>query len=60
MLGALMEATGLLDDEAVKGALRRLVKTQKWYDLDIAALDLGRSEMRKCAVPVSEDYLWGV
>jgi len=60
MLGALMEATGLLDDEAVKGALRRLVKTQKWYDLDLAALDLGRAEMRKCAVPVSEDYLWGV
>jgi 2-oxoisovalerate ferredoxin oxidoreductase beta subunit len=60
MLGALMEATGLLDDEAVKGALRRLVKSQKWYDLDIAALELGRSEMRKCAVPVSEDYLWGV
>jgi len=60
MLGALMEATGLLDDESVKGALRRLVKTQKWYDLDVAALDLGRQEMRKCAAPVSEDYLWGV
>jgi 2-oxoisovalerate ferredoxin oxidoreductase beta subunit len=60
MLGALLEATGLLDDEAIHGALHRLVKTQKWYDLDVAALELGREELRKCSVPVSEDYLWGV
>jgi 2-oxoisovalerate ferredoxin oxidoreductase beta subunit len=60
MLGALMEATGLLDDEIIHGALHRLVKTQKWYDLDVAALELGREEFRKCAMPVSEDYLWGV
>jgi 2-oxoisovalerate ferredoxin oxidoreductase beta subunit len=60
MLGALLEATGLLDDEAIHGALRRLVKTQKWYDVDVAALELGREELRKCSVPVSEDYLWGV
>jgi 2-oxoisovalerate ferredoxin oxidoreductase beta subunit len=60
MLGALLEATGLLDDEAIHGALRRLVKSQKWYDVDVAALELGREELRKCSVPVSEDYLWGV
>jgi 2-oxoisovalerate ferredoxin oxidoreductase beta subunit len=60
MLGALMESTGLLDDEAIHGALSRLVKTRKWYDLDVAALQLGRDELRKGAAPVSEDYLWGV
>jgi Pyruvate/2-oxoacid:ferredoxin oxidoreductase gamma subunit len=59
MLGALLEATGILEDEAVKTALRRLVKTQKWYDLDLAALELGREELRKCSL-VTEDYLWGV
>jgi 2-oxoisovalerate ferredoxin oxidoreductase beta subunit len=60
MLGALMEATGLLDDEAVKMALQKLVKSQKWYDLDIAALELGREEMRKQPTLVSDTELWGV
>jgi 2-oxoisovalerate ferredoxin oxidoreductase beta subunit len=60
MLGALMEATGLLEDEALKTALHRLVKSQKWYDLDVAALEMGREALRKCSVPVSDDYLWGV
>jgi 2-oxoisovalerate ferredoxin oxidoreductase beta subunit len=47
MLGALLEATGLLDQERVTGALRRKVKNQKWFDLDVAALAKGREEFRK-------------
>jgi Pyruvate/2-oxoacid:ferredoxin oxidoreductase gamma subunit len=60
MLGALMESTGLLDDESIQAALRRLVKSQKWYDMDLAALDLGRQAIRKCAAPVNEADLWAV
>jgi len=60
MLGALMEATGLLEDEPVERALRKLVKSQKWYEVDLAALACGREEMRKIPVPVPEDELWGV
>ena len=36
MLGALLETTALLDPERVIGALRRLVKSPKWFDLDVA------------------------
>ena len=52
MLGALLEATDLLDQERVIGALRRKVKSQKWFDLDLAALAKGREEVRKVC-PVS-------
>jgi hypothetical protein len=55
MLGALLEATGLLDQERVIGALRKLVKNPKWFDLDVAALARGREEVRH-----ADDYLWGV
>jgi len=60
MLGALMEATGLLEDGPVERALRKLVHSPKWYDVDLAALARGREEMRKIPVPVPEDELWGV
>jgi 2-oxoisovalerate ferredoxin oxidoreductase beta subunit len=49
MLGALLETTSLLDEERVIGALRRKVKSQKWVDLDLAALAKGREEVRKGA-----------
>jgi 2-oxoisovalerate ferredoxin oxidoreductase beta subunit len=55
MLGALLEATGLLDQERIVCALHRLVKNSKWFDLDMAALARGREEIRQ-----SDDYLWGV
>jgi 2-oxoisovalerate ferredoxin oxidoreductase beta subunit len=42
MLGALLELTGMLAAETVDGALRRLVKTQRWLDLDRRALAAGR------------------
>jgi len=49
MLGALLETMDLLDQERVTGALRRKVKSQKWFDLDLAALAKGREEVRKGA-----------
>jgi Pyruvate/2-oxoacid:ferredoxin oxidoreductase gamma subunit len=49
MLGALLETVELLDQQRVTGALRRKVKSQKWYDLDLAALAKGREEVRKGA-----------
>jgi 2-oxoisovalerate ferredoxin oxidoreductase beta subunit len=52
MMGALLETMDLLDQERVIGALRRKVKSQKWFDLDLAALAKGREEVRK-ACPVS-------
>jgi 2-oxoisovalerate ferredoxin oxidoreductase beta subunit len=46
MLGALLETAGLLDEEHVVGALRGKVKSQRWFDIDMAALQLGRKEVR--------------
>jgi len=47
MLGALLETMDLLDQERVTGALRKKVKSQRWFDLDLAALAKGREEARK-------------
>jgi 2-oxoisovalerate ferredoxin oxidoreductase beta subunit len=55
MLGALLETTALLPPERVTGALQRLVKSPRWFDLDITALDRGRDAVRR-----DDDYLWGV
>jgi len=63
MLGALLETTSVLDEEQVTAALRRLVKSDRWFDLDIVALERGREEVRKSGeslAPAGEDYLWGV
>jgi 2-oxoisovalerate ferredoxin oxidoreductase beta subunit len=56
MLGALLEATGMLDEDRVVTALKRLVHP-RFFDLDLAALARGRKEFRESA---SDDYLWGV
>ena len=55
MLGALLELTGLLPPETITGALRRLVKSQKFFELDLQALDAGRE-----AVRVDDSSLWAV
>jgi len=60
MLGTLVEATGLLEEEQIHSALRRLVKSQRWYEVDLLALQRGREELRQHPLPGSEDYLWGV
>ena len=56
MLGALLEATGMLPQNRVEGALRRLVHP-RFLQLDFDALVRGRDEFLACA---SDDYLWGV
>ena len=56
MLGALLEATGILEQDRVVAALQRLVHP-RFFELDLAALARGRQEFRESA---SDDYLWGV
>ena len=48
--GALLEATGLLPDEALVRALHRMVRQDGWYELDRAALAAGREEARRTPV----------
>jgi 2-oxoisovalerate ferredoxin oxidoreductase beta subunit len=55
MLGALLELTGLLSTERVTGALRSLVKSQKFFELDLKALEAGRDAVRN-----DDSALWGV
>jgi 2-oxoisovalerate ferredoxin oxidoreductase beta subunit len=57
MLGALLEATAILEEDRVIGALKHLVKNPKFFDLDLQALARGREELKRQA---TEDYLWGV
>jgi len=47
MLGALLEATGMLSEEQVIAALRKLVKSPRWMEIDLAALARGRQEAKK-------------
>ena len=42
MLGALLEATNMLAEEPVVAALRKLVKSARWMEIDLAALARGR------------------
>jgi len=46
MLGALLEATAMLDEERVAAALRRLVPG-RYYNLNLAAMTRGREQFRK-------------
>ncbi|HEX4037302.1 MAG TPA: 2-oxoacid:acceptor oxidoreductase family protein [Acidobacteriaceae bacterium] len=50
MLGALLEITGALPQASVDHALRRLVKSPKWFELDERALALGRELSRASEV----------
>ena len=56
MLGALLEATGVLEQDRVVGALKRLVNP-RFFELDLAALARGRKEFGESD---SDNYLWGV
>ena len=44
MLGALLKATSLIEETWIDGAMRRLVKSERWLDLDRKALALGQEE----------------
>ena len=57
MLGCLLEATAVLENDRVLGALRSLVKNPRFLDLDVTALARGREEFRNSG---ADDYLWGV
>ncbi|MGD0776917.1 MAG: 2-oxoacid:acceptor oxidoreductase family protein [Candidatus Solibacter sp.] len=48
MLGALLEATGMLEQNRVVAALKRLVNP-RFFELDLAALARGRKEFRENA-----------
>jgi len=47
MLGSLLEITGALPQESIDAALRRLVKSPRWYELDERALARGRELYRE-------------
>ncbi len=47
MLGALLEATGILEKEYVEAALARHVKSQRWLEIDLRALERGRQAFRE-------------
>jgi len=47
MLGALLEVTGMLSEEQVTAALRKLVKSPRWMEIDLAALACGRRQARE-------------
>jgi 2-oxoisovalerate ferredoxin oxidoreductase beta subunit len=47
MLGALLEATQLLESEAVDAALRKHVKTERWLALDRKALEVGHGALKE-------------
>ena len=57
MLGALLEMAESVEEERVRAALRKLVRIDRLYELDLAALDRGREEGRKVT---SDAYGWGV
>jgi len=50
MLGALLEISGVLPQINIDAALRKLVKHQKWVDLDGRALARGRELFREACV----------
>ena len=47
MLGAMLEAAHVPFENQVQGVLRRLVHSQKWLDIDLAALARGRQAARQ-------------
>jgi 2-oxoisovalerate ferredoxin oxidoreductase beta subunit len=52
MLGALLEIAGVLPQESIADALRRLVKNPRWVELDERALTRGRELYRESLVEV--------
>lgn len=46
MLGAFLEAAAPLDEEYILAALRKKIKNQRWYELDVAALAVGRQQLQ--------------
>jgi 2-oxoisovalerate ferredoxin oxidoreductase beta subunit len=55
MLGALLERSGVLPEDCIDAALRRLVKHAKWVELDERALARGRQLFRESRAAVECD-----
>ena len=55
MLGALLESTDVLTQESVDEALRHLVKSDKWLELDDRAIARGRQLLRESLDEVSHE-----
>ncbi len=55
MLGALLECTDALTQESVDEALRHLVKSDKWLELDDRAIARGRQLLRESVDEVSHE-----
>jgi Pyruvate/2-oxoacid:ferredoxin oxidoreductase gamma subunit len=53
MLGALLEIAAVLPEASIGAALRRLVKSPKWVELDERALALGRTVYRESLAEAS-------
>jgi 2-oxoisovalerate ferredoxin oxidoreductase beta subunit len=51
MLGALLQATRLIDEEFIDRALKRLVKSDRWLEIDRKALARGREAGAAAALP---------
>ena len=47
MLGALLEATGMLSGEQVTTRVAQAGEEPRWIDIDLAAMARGREEARK-------------
>ena len=47
MLGALLESAGILDEQWIESALHRLVKGERWLELDRKALAVGREAVKQ-------------
>jgi Pyruvate/2-oxoacid:ferredoxin oxidoreductase gamma subunit len=60
ILGALLEASGILEEKFVLDALKKKVKSQRWLDIDIAAMEAGRREIREGGGTMDENGLRGV
>ena len=60
MLGALLEISGVLPQASIDAALRRLVKSERWYQLDERALARGRELYQQSRnYPSNKDPLSG-
>src|SRR5579883_80350 len=51
MLGALLEAAHLPFEKQIPGVLRRLVRSEKWLNIDLAALQRGRQAAKQEVAP---------
>jgi 2-oxoisovalerate ferredoxin oxidoreductase beta subunit len=56
MLGALLAITSVLPEASIDAALRRLVKSPKWVELDTRALVLGRTVYSEFVAEASRAY----